>query len=69
HPSDWSVEEVVDWLKSKGFDDGVCDKFIEQEITGDVLLELDINVLKSEIGIIAFGKRMRIANAITDLRR
>src|ERR1700733_9980889 len=43
--------------------------FAEQEITGDVLLELDVNLLKSEIGIMAFGKRMRIANAITDLRR
>ena len=41
----------------------------EQEITGDVLLELDVNLLKIEIGIMAFGKRMRIANAITDLRR
>ena len=41
----------------------------EQEITGDVLLDLDVNLLKSEIGIPAFGKRMRIANAITDLRR
>lgn len=42
---------------------------IEQEITGDVLLELDINLLKAEIGIVAFGKRMRIANAISELRR
>jgi len=41
----------------------------EQEITGDVLLELDVTLLKTEIGILAFGKRMRIANAITDLRR
>jgi hypothetical protein len=44
-------------------------KSTEQEITGDVLLELDVNLLKSEIGIMAFGKRMRIANAIADLRR
>jgi hypothetical protein len=28
HPNDWSVEEVVDWLRSRGFDDTVCDKFI-----------------------------------------
>lgn len=69
HPSEWSVEEVVEWLKAKGFDQGVCDKFIEQEITGDVLLELDANVLKSEIGILAFGKRARIVNAINDLKR
>jgi hypothetical protein len=44
-------------------------RIIEQEITGDVLLELDVNLLKTEIGVMAFGKRMRIANAITDLRR
>ncbi|KAJ7786636.1 hypothetical protein B0H16DRAFT_1401843 [Mycena metata] len=69
HPSEWSVEEVVDWLKSKGFDEDVSDKFTEQEITGDVLLDLDVNLLKTEIGIMAFGKRMRIANAIVDLRR
>ncbi|KAG6829037.1 hypothetical protein H0H87_012807 [Tephrocybe sp. NHM501043] len=69
HPSEWDVSEVVEWLKSKGFDSDVCDKFTEQEITGDVLLELDVNLLKTEIGIMAFGKRMRIANAITDLRR
>ncbi|KAL1940059.1 hypothetical protein VTO73DRAFT_9394 [Trametes versicolor] len=69
HPSEWTVEEVIDWLKAKGFDQGVCDKFIEQEITGDVLLELDANILKSEIGIAAFGKRVRIVNAIAELRR
>jgi hypothetical protein len=27
-PSEWMVEEVVDWLKSKGFDQHICDKFI-----------------------------------------
>ena len=27
HPNDWSVEEVVEWLKSKGFDEDVCNKF------------------------------------------
>ena len=25
---EWSVEDVVDWLKSKGFDQNVCDRFI-----------------------------------------
>ncbi|KAJ7459106.1 hypothetical protein B0H11DRAFT_179716 [Mycena galericulata] len=69
HPSEWTVEEVVEWIKSKGFDEDVCDKFTEQEITGDVLLDLNVDLLKTEIGIMAFGKRMRIANAILDLRR
>jgi hypothetical protein len=27
-PSEWSVEEVVEWLKSKGFGQDICDKFI-----------------------------------------
>ncbi|KAJ3966971.1 hypothetical protein EV361DRAFT_527412 [Lentinula raphanica] len=69
HPSEWTVEEVVEWARSKGFGEDVCDKFTEQEITGDVLLELDVNLLKNEIGIMAFGKRVRIANAIAELRR
>ena len=41
---------------------------VEQDITGDVLLELDLELLKTEIGIVAFGKRKRIANAIAELR-
>ncbi|OSX59554.1 hypothetical protein POSPLADRAFT_1089639, partial [Postia placenta MAD-698-R-SB12] len=69
HPSEWTVDQVVEWLRWKGFDEGVCEKFTEQEITGDVLLELDANVLKTEIGIVAFGKRARIVNAIAELRR
>lgn len=40
----------------------------EHEITGDLLLELDANLLK-ELDIPAFGKRLRIAQAITELRR
>jgi hypothetical protein len=69
HPSEWTVDEVVDWLRSKGFDQAVLDAFIEQEITGDVLLEIDAAVLKAEFGIAAFGKRTRIANAISELKR
>lgn len=88
--SEWNVEQVADWLRSKKFDDSVVDKFIgmaflyvelissacltrlaccpENDITGDVLLEMDVNMLK-ELDIPAFGKRMRIANAIAELRR
>lgn len=28
HPSEWSLEQVVEWLKGKGFDQDVCDKFV-----------------------------------------
>jgi hypothetical protein len=27
HPTEWSVEDVAEWLKSKGFDQDVCEKF------------------------------------------
>ena len=40
----------------------------EHEITGDLLVELDANLLK-ELDIPQFGKRLRIAQAITELRR
>ena len=32
-PMEWSVDDVVNWLKSKGFDQDVCDKF-----TGELFL-------------------------------
>lgn len=79
----WTVDDVASWAQAKGFDEGICDKFrgkflfffryyantmAEHEISGDVLLELDANLLK-ELDIIAFGKRMRIAAAISELRR
>jgi len=69
HPSEWSVNQVVAWLRALGFNESVCDKFIEHEITGDLLLELDSTALKDEIGIVQFGMRMRIVNAIQDLQR
>jgi len=69
HPTEWTVEETVHWLRSKGLEDTLCEKFVQQEITGDALLNLNVTSLKTEIGIDAYGKRFRIANAIDDLRR
>jgi hypothetical protein len=69
HPTEWTVNETVSWLRSKGFEEDVCEKFIEQETAGDALLNLDASSLKTEIGIIPYGKRFRIANAIDELRR
>lgn len=67
-PRSWGVVEVLDWARRKGFDESICGKFEEHEITGDVLLELDVNLLK-ELEIPQFGKRVKIANAIAELRR
>lgn len=37
-PAEWTVEEVVDWLKDKGIDQGTCGKFIGMTI----LLKLQV---------------------------
>jgi len=69
HPACWTVQETVDWLRSKGFEDAVCRRFVEEEIAGDALLNLDVDKLKTEIGIVAYGKRVRIESAIAECRR
>lgn len=67
-PATWTVEDVVQWSRARGFDEAVSAKFVEHDISGDVLLELDANLLK-ELDIPQLGKRLRIASAINDLRR
>lgn len=66
-PIDWTVDNVVDWGQQKGFDESILSKFAEHEITGDVLLEMDVAMLK-EIDLVAFGRRVRVYNAIKELR-
>ncbi|TIB29232.1 hypothetical protein E3P86_03716 [Wallemia ichthyophaga] len=63
----WSLDNVLHWAKHKNFDDYVCEKLLQHDISGDVLLQLDTDSLK-EIDILAFGKRVKLANAIKDLR-
>ncbi|GAA5911366.1 hypothetical protein JCM6882_002357 [Rhodosporidiobolus microsporus] len=66
-PMEWAVEDVVEWAKQKGFDALTVGKFEEHEISGDVLLEMDVAMLK-EIDLVAFGRRVHIYNAIKELR-
>ncbi|KAL0142780.1 hypothetical protein V8B55DRAFT_1471313 [Mucor lusitanicus] len=61
-PIDWNMEEVVTWLESVGLE-SFADSFIDQDITGDVLVSLDHNALK-ELGIQAYGRRYKLLNAI-----
>ncbi|KAI9312074.1 hypothetical protein BX666DRAFT_847424 [Dichotomocladium elegans] len=65
-PEEWSIGQVADWLELAGFGN-VVDNFIEQEITGDVLMDLTIDALK-ELGITAYGRRYKIIHAIDKLR-
>jgi SAM domain (Sterile alpha motif) len=85
NPKLWTVEYVASWLRSKGFNQGICDKFTcassscssnilklhmrrtVNEIDGEVLFGLNDKNLKSDIGIEAYGPRLKIMNAINDL--
>lgn len=65
--SKWSIDDVVEWARSKDMDDTVLEKLREHEVNGASLLSLDINLLK-EIDIIAYGRRFKLASAIDELR-
>ncbi|CAG8600886.1 4306_t:CDS:10 [Acaulospora morrowiae] len=65
-PTTWNVEQVCQWLRKEGLD-SVIDHFVENDITGDILINLDRDSLK-ELNIVSYGKRIRIMNAIKVLR-
>ncbi|KAF9912225.1 polar growth protein [Lobosporangium transversale] len=67
HPSTWSIDQVAHWLRCCGFGT-VVSSFIDNEISGAILLELNLNNLK-ELDITSFGKRFNIINAITSLKQ
>ncbi|CAE6379148.1 unnamed protein product [Rhizoctonia solani] len=63
-----TVPQVVAWLQS-GFDTGIQRAFQDNDITGDVPIKLDGPALKDELGVSAFGKRMRLLRQIGQLKR
>ncbi|KAI7898455.1 uncharacterized protein BX663DRAFT_524777 [Cokeromyces recurvatus] len=62
----WDMEQVAEWLTSVGLA-SVAINFIDQEISGDILLDLNIESLK-ELGISTFGKRYKVMQAINSLK-
>ncbi|CAG8545379.1 14056_t:CDS:10 [Dentiscutata erythropus] len=66
NPLAWNMEQVCQWLKEKGFD-SVIEHFVANDITGDILLGLDLDSLK-ELNIMSYGKRVHIMNAINALK-
>lgn len=63
----WSPREVAAWVTSAGFDDAVVDNFKRNDISGAVLVDLQLEDLR-ELGIQSFGKRHRLWNEIRRLR-
>lgn len=63
----WNAAQVAAWMYSAGFEDPIIEKFVEHDITGNVLLDLQFEDLK-EIEIQSFGKRHQLWNRIDALR-
>lgn len=65
-PEEWDVDQVEVWLNSMNFG-SIAANFKSQEITGDILLELNMEALK-ELAVPTFGKRFKIHTALNVLR-
>ena len=63
----WSPAQVADWMSRASLDEEIIDKFIINDISGQVLLTLQIEDLK-ELDIQSFGKRHQVMSAIQSLR-
>ncbi|KIX07662.1 uncharacterized protein Z518_02315 [Rhinocladiella mackenziei CBS 650.93] len=65
----WDAKETADYLRSVGADPRHCDIFEEQEITGDVLLEMDqsfIHMKEFDFGLM--GRRLKTWHKIRDFQ-
>ncbi|KAF9988817.1 Adaptor for signal transduction [Mortierella antarctica] len=66
HVYNWTVETTGQWLLNNGYEDTVqC--FKDNDITGDVLLDLTHDTLK-DMGIHSTGRRIRLLKMIAELR-
>ncbi|KAJ5784523.1 uncharacterized protein N7503_009735 [Penicillium pulvis] len=63
----WKPSQVAHWLYIAGYNDAVIEKFILNDITGGVLLSLQIDDLK-ELSITSFGIRHQVMASINHLK-
>ena len=63
----WTPQQVGSWLAMNGLEQELADKFIDNDINGQILLELEAVHLK-EIDIKSFGKRFEIMKKINGLK-
>lgn len=63
----WTSQDVATWMYQNGFEDEVIERFLDHDITGAVLLDLQFRDLR-ELEIQSFGKRHQLWNQIDSLR-
>ncbi|OIW35061.1 hypothetical protein CONLIGDRAFT_40688 [Coniochaeta ligniaria NRRL 30616] len=64
---EWSPEKVAQWMHNAGVGLNDCDFFVENDITGAILITLKFEDLK-ELGIPSFGVRTKIWDEIHNMR-
>lgn len=66
--SSWTPGMVQDYFLSHGFESDICSKFKYHDITGSILLNLEVSELK-EIDIFSYGIRLKISAEIKSLQQ
>ncbi|KAF0720776.1 Aste57867_55 [Aphanomyces stellatus] len=61
----WTCEQVADWLREKGFGD-YAEHFLDNEVDGPCLVELDHLTLKVDLHVAKLGHRSAILKAIKE---
>jgi SAM domain (Sterile alpha motif)/PH domain len=66
-PKGWTTQQVCVWMEDSGIESEFIDLFVENDISGAILLDLQFQDLR-ELGINSFGKRHQIWNHINALK-
>ncbi|XP_076363389.1 NAD(+) hydrolase sarm1-like isoform X2 [Tachypleus tridentatus] len=64
----WSAEDVTQWVKQIGFST-YCQEFMNSRVDGDLLLQLNEDTLKNDIGISNGILRKRFLRELVQLKR
>lgn len=70
HPEQWTTQQVIRWLNSltpSSISSSYSNKFKENDIVGEALIQLDPEALK-DIGVLSVGHRLLILKAIYELK-
>ncbi|OLY83200.1 Protein pob1, partial [Smittium mucronatum] len=68
-PRDWSVDDVCAWLMSSPYLSDLVPTIKAHSLDGHILINYISNaVLREELGVLAFGKRVRFLEALEALK-
>ncbi|OQR97731.1 hypothetical protein ACHHYP_10099 [Achlya hypogyna] len=62
----WTCEKVAEWLEASGFGD-LTQTFLDNEISGAILPDLTNDILRVDLKIDSFGRRVKLLDAIRSI--